>query len=247
LEPKKILTEDDFLAFYMRKYLETPERYFPKVHTVSTLKISPDIDLLFVNKRPKLLVGHEFKLLRYHRGWKRVNYNAMYAGIGEALLYFQHGVDKCYLVLGLTEMPSEWVDMTLGKIDKAIENFNMLTKLFTSWSNEIQENRSKTLPEWARKFPVVRPIYEGLGDSEKDKWGFGCFGIMVWTERDRTMRVLKNADQHFPISKNPDLKHKKECLLRGEFKYKKSFLNKVAGKPEQNTKEVRLKPKYILP
>ena len=224
------MTEDDFLAYYMQKYLETPERYFPKVHTVSTIKITPDIDLLFVNKRLKLVVGHEFKLLKYHKGWKTVNYNPMYAGIGEALLYFQYGIDKCYLMLGLAEMPSKWVDITLEKIDQAIKSFNTLTELFTNWSNEIQKLRLKTIPKWAKESPFSLPPYIGIGDSEEERWGLGCFGIMVWTERDGIMKVQKNADQHFPISENPDLRHKKECLLREEFKYAKNFLERYKAK-----------------
>lgn len=242
---KKILTEDDLLIHYMQNYIERKDRFFPKVHTISTLPISPDIDLLLINKESELVVGREFKLLKYREGWKRVNYNPMYSGIGEALLYFQYGIDKCYLVLGLAEMPSNWIDTTLEKIDQAIENFNILTKLFTNWSKQLHECRTKK-----NEKPIVRWFLErhGLGDSEEWRWGFGCFGIMVWNERDG-LKVKKNADQHFPVSRNPDLKHKKECLLREEFKYKKSFLDKVVGNPKQReeyTKEVRLKPKYTL-
>lgn len=226
MESKKISTEDDLLAHYMQNYVERNECFFPKVHTISTLPISPDIDLLFINKELELVVGYEFKLLKYREGWKRVNYNPIYAGIGEALLYFKYGIDKCYLVLGIAEMPSNWVDITLEKIDKAIKNFDLLTELFTSWSGEISEYRRK----YDKKNELIKWFLKrkGLGDNEK-KWGLGCFGIKVWTERDRVMKVKKNADQHFPIDLSPDLKHKKECLLRGEFKYKKSFLNMVAS------------------
>lgn len=222
MESKKISTEDDLLAHYLKNFTNVKEWHFPKVHTISTLSITPDIDLLFINKRLNLVVGYEFKVLKYYKNWKRVNYNPMYSGIGEALLYFQHGIDKCYLVLGLTDMPSDLIDVTLEKIDQAIKSLNILTNLFTTWLKKINE---------LEKIDITTGIFkrEKLPSNMDEPWGLGCFGIMVWTERDG-LRVKKNADQRFPVDKNSDLIHKKECLLRKEFKYKKSFLDKVTPK-----------------
>lgn len=230
MESKKISTEDDLLAHYLKNYIKKKDRFrfFPKVHTISTLRISPDIDLLQLSLSLNLVIGYEFKVLKYYEHWKRkkVNYNPMYAGIGEALLYFQHGIDKCYLVLGVTEMPPPVMDIILQKIEQAIDIFHILTRVFTVWW---RENRALT-----QKHNVlahyIKSKEKSLG-NEKEHWGFGCFGVMVWTERGG-LKVIKNADQRFPISEDSDLMHKKECLLRKEFRYKKRFLKKVFGDSE---------------
>lgn len=217
----EVRNEDDFLLYYMEHYAKNKKMFFPKVHMISTLSTSPDIDLLFINQEKKLVVGYEFKVLKYYTGWKRVDYNPLYSGIGEALSYFQHGIDKCYLVLGLTDMPSEWVDKTLEKINEMISNFDILTNLFTGWAKEIQE-----IEKFPMKFEQTFDLNLNrvkIGENEEKQWGFGFFGVMVWTKRDGVLMVKKNADQHFPISESTDLTHKRECLLRKEFKYKKKF------------------------
>lgn len=69
------------------------------------MKVSPDIDLLnvYVNEyRPdeNTAVGFELKVLKYHRGRRRVKLAPFYQGIGQVLTYFQHGIDRAMLMVG---------------------------------------------------------------------------------------------------------------------------------------------------
>ena len=81
---------------------------FSRVTQISTIKISPDIDFLRIDKDHNETVGYEFKLLRFRKDWNRVNLMPMYTGIGEAIQYFRFGVDKSYLMLGMSkETPTE--------------------------------------------------------------------------------------------------------------------------------------------
>jgi hypothetical protein len=213
-----ISDEDDFLRYYLQNHAKDIGQFFPKVHTISTLPISPDIDLLYVDSIRKVTVGHEFKLLRYIKNWKRVNYAPLYAGIGEALLYFNFGVDQCYLILGFAEMPSELVDVTIKKIEQALEAFNTLTQLFKQWSDGLSKLKELvSVGDW-----IVN--YGELYRTEGKNWGFGCFGVKIWSESGG-LKVIRKAEQLFPIDSNSDLKHKNECLLRGEFKYEKKLLH----------------------
>ena len=57
---------------------------FLKVSRISTKKISPDIDFLKIDKVHKATVGYEFKLLRFRKGWDRINLMPIYTAIGSA-------------------------------------------------------------------------------------------------------------------------------------------------------------------
>ena len=97
---------------------------FPKVTQISTLKLSPDIDFLQIDDYKKTTIGYEFKLIKYHKGRKRANLMTFYTGIGEALHYFQFGVDRSYLVLGLSnEIPRQSRNSALDKISEFITTF----------------------------------------------------------------------------------------------------------------------------
>jgi len=219
------MSEDDLLVYYLQRYVNNRKQFFPKVQAISTLPTSPDIDLLFINQEKRLVIGYEFKVLKYYKNWTRkgVSYRPIYEGIGEALAYFQHGIDKCYLVLGLVDLPSEWVTKMLEKIKQITSIFNMFTDLFTGWSKEIH-NLEKISPKMQDYFDIKlnRPR---IGDSEDRQWGFGCFGIIVLT-KDYCSEV-KKAEEYFPVSENEDLSQLKECLLRKQFRYKKNFLKTV--------------------
>ena len=75
-----------------------PELY-PKVTKIAGKIISPEIDLLGVDKNNNIINGFEFKLLRYKT--RDANLRLLYQGIGQAMLYLNYGIDFSYLVLGM--------------------------------------------------------------------------------------------------------------------------------------------------
>ena len=239
MEKQGILKEDDLLAYFMQKYRLGE---FAKVNRISTIVISPDIDLLSINEYQKIVTGYEFKLLRYRKNWKRVDFAPMYKGIGQAFSYFQFGVDKSYLILGLSkEIPTRLVSSTVKKIEETIAIFNIL-KVFINkkieqfaeeigrligvleevkaMSKHIQVFGQRAQANWESAMEKVRVVR-----TEKEG-GLGCFGIMTLTEYDDLLMTRLSADEVFPVNFYEDLKHKKECLLRKEFRYDKHFLER---------------------
>ena len=234
------MKEDDLLAYLMQKY---GLGEFAKVNRISTIDISPDIDLLSINEYQKIVTGYEFKLLRYRKNWKRVDFAPMYKGIGQALSYFQFGVDKSYLILGLSkEIPTRLVSSTMKKIEETIAIFNIL-KVFINkkieefaeeiggligvleevkaMAKHIQVFGQRAQAKWESAMEKVRVVR-----TEKEVCGLGCFGIMTLTEHDDLLMTRLSADEVFPVNFYEDLKHKKECLLRKEFRYDKHFLER---------------------
>lgn len=97
---------------------------FPKVTQISTLKLSPDIDFLQIDDYNKVVTGFEFKLIKYHKGLRRANLTPFYTGIGEALHYFQFGIDRSCLVLGLSkDIPQRSLDTASSKISELASTF----------------------------------------------------------------------------------------------------------------------------
>lgn len=96
-----IPNEDSFQAHIM-KYHGWFVRYtlFPKVKKIAGEEISPEIDLISIDFSNKKITGYEFKLLKYQTS--DANYRRVHEGIGQTILYFQQGIDKCYLVLGIS-------------------------------------------------------------------------------------------------------------------------------------------------
>lgn len=248
----EIRDESNLQAYIMRKFRLGE---FALVKHISTIKVSPEIDLLDVNENQKLVTGFEFKLLRYHRGWKKVNFYPLYQGIGQALSYFNFGVDKSYLVLGLSRgIPKESLSRTMKKIDETIAVFNMLKALHVKRIDEIGGEIGELLGVASQiedkvnmlmfgtnipraPFKPLEALFKPLQDIrmkslelskslEKGISGIGCFGIMVWTEHDDLLLTKLKAEDTFPVSSDGDLQHKKECLLRKEFKYDKNFLTR---------------------
>lgn len=99
---RKIHNEDDFQAYLMKRYpkIFTPDS-FPKVHQIAGKTISPEIDLLVMDRRNDIVTGYEFKFLSYKTS--DANYRRIREGIGQALLYYQFGIDRSYLVLGVSK------------------------------------------------------------------------------------------------------------------------------------------------
>lgn len=98
----EIQNEDDFQAYFMKSYpnIFTPDS-FPKVYQIAGKTISPEIDLLVIDGRNDIVTGYEFKFLSYKTS--DANYKRIREGIGQALLYFQFGIDRSYLVLGVSK------------------------------------------------------------------------------------------------------------------------------------------------
>ena len=214
-----IENEDDLVAHLMEHF---SLGQYAMVSGISTVKISPDIDLLDVNEQRRIgtergiVIGYEVKLLKYRKNWKRVDFSPFYKGIGQALSYFQFGVDKSILVLGMSDdIPVESVSSTMSKIESVTELFSTLRALDTRVRKYFRDHFKK-IPELAGVESMLLETY----------CGWNCFGIAVWTPHDDLLMTKMNADQFFPIYLNEKLKHRKECLLRKEFKYDKNFLEK---------------------
>jgi len=233
------IRDEDDLQFYLMKRFKLGE--FAKVKRISTIEISPEIDLVDVNESQKLVTGFEFKLLKYRKKWKRVSFHSMYQGIGQALSYFQFGVDKSYLVLGLSKgIPDEIFSRTIKKIEETITIFNTLRKFVTENVEKIAEKigklqgiiqnvqslyRTEAMPVYDLR---IHPMLEKSTKSFRERGitGIGSFGIMVWIEHDDQLMTKLEAEENFPVFSNKDLQHKKECLLRKEFRYDKNFLTR---------------------
>lgn len=198
---QEISNEDDLLAHLMESYRLGE---FAKVSRISTLSVSPEIDLLNVDETQKIAIGYEFKLLKYVKRWKRTSFYPLYSGIGQALLYLQHGINRTYLVVGVSpDIPRDSVAPTIVKIEKVINLFRTLRNMPTGY-----------------RYPYGR-------ESIVPSYNFDCFGIMLWTPSDDLLHTKLKAERDYvPLKHIEDLKHKNICLLRREFKYDKAFLEK---------------------
>jgi len=81
---------------------------YPRVTDVDGNKIWPDIDILQMNEDRTKVVGYEIKLMKPSNNSASLNYESLYTGIGQALLYLKNGVYRAYLVLGFHESTSEY-------------------------------------------------------------------------------------------------------------------------------------------
>lgn len=124
----EIQNEEDFQAHLMKEYESKFGMYgslYPKVNRISGKDISPDIDLLYIDYSSKALTGYEFKFLRYKKN--EPNYRRIREELGEAISYFQFGVDRSYLVLGLQIGTSDLVEAQANKtVDMISELKNRL-------------------------------------------------------------------------------------------------------------------------
>lgn len=124
----KINSEDDLVVFLGKKFKTSTKLVYPKVDILSrSTKISPDIDLLIIDSDNNKIIGYETKLLRYIEKWRRYDYNSIYMGIGEALLYFQYGIDQVYLCIAVELYDSvlkEHKEHILKKLKSLKDSFN---------------------------------------------------------------------------------------------------------------------------
>ena len=79
---------------------------YPKITSIPKgTRISPDIDLLTIyeSNEKRLLTGFEIKVVNRSRNIL----GPLYAALGQALCYFQFGVDQTYVVMGCYGLDEE--------------------------------------------------------------------------------------------------------------------------------------------
>jgi len=118
----------------------------------------------------------------------------------------RHHIDRCILVLLRVFITDSPYLLSFQKICQFIQGLLNIARFV------IKENSSMSWRS-SRKSSLV-------------PYGINCLGIMVWTEHDDLLLTKLKAEESFPILLNADLRHRKECLLRREFKYDKNFLGK---------------------
>ena len=130
-----IESEDDVIVYLGKKLRTYYKRVYPKVGIIArNIIVSPDIDLLVVDKTNKKTIGYEAKLLKYRKDWERFNYEPIYKGIGQALLYRLYGIDEAFLVIayhindtipknGQTKLAKKIVDVFNSLIFTHADNF----------------------------------------------------------------------------------------------------------------------------
>ena len=121
----EIQNEDEFQAYLMKSYpnIFTPDS-FPKVYQIAGRTISPEIDLLVIDSRNDIIAGYEFKFLSYKTS--DANYKRIREGIGQALLYFQFGVDRSYLVLGVSKKVLQFHPLNIANRIDELANLRQL-------------------------------------------------------------------------------------------------------------------------
>jgi len=204
--PHEVTDEDQLLRYINTKW-HLGE--FGKIYGISTNKISPDIDLLRLEQSTRTVIGYEFKIINYHKAWKRANLTPIYTGIGQTLTYFNFGVDISNLVLGISpEMPED----VIPPLRKTIEEVIMPLKCFKQVADDLQKQVF-----FGEEFSPI----DLTGMMSKYSKGIGCIGVLVWNGHDDTLTTLLKAEKVFPMGN--ELIHKHNCLLKKEFKSKIKF------------------------
>jgi hypothetical protein len=113
------------------------------------------------------------------------------------------------------DIPRESISSTMSTIESVIESFRTLRSFDARIRKYFDDSFKET------------PVLKGAKGLLLETYcGWNCFGIMVWTAYDDLLMTKLSAEQYFPIYLNEKLKHRKECLLRKEFKYDKNFLDR---------------------
>lgn len=195
----EISNEDDLLAHLMVKH---KIGQFAKVKQISTISISPEIDLLSIEGQSA--VGYELKLLKYNKRLKGVDFKPLYSGMGQMLLYLNHGVNRSYLVIGLSPtLIGGNVSSTNAKIEEATRLLKMFRNMQSGYRYPYgQEQAAKT-------------------------YDFDCIGIMLWNPSTDSVDTKLEAKRDFlAVKLDADLKHLNACLIKKQFKYDKKFLER---------------------
>ena len=175
--------EDDLMIQVMKNtYLERGHP-FPKITRIAGNIISPEIDLLYIRELngKKTLTAYEFKLLKSKKNG--TNYRHIYEGIGQAIMYFQYGIDFSYLLLGISN----------NALDS--EPF------------------------------IARMIHDATFIMKN---GLRSFGIKIWRQRNpKNAEVYLKPETNFPLFSSKEYTLCRNNLLSSNFKYSKSFLDRI--------------------
>ena len=97
--------EDKFQAFFIRNFGRSylGDWVYAKITKIGGEFIKPEIDLLDITPFApgQIINAFEFKVLNSDKMGN--NYSRIYSGIGQAMSYFKYGVDRSYLVIGISE------------------------------------------------------------------------------------------------------------------------------------------------
>jgi len=136
-----IKSEDDVVVYLGKKLKSHYIKVYPQVDIIArNIMVPPDIDLLVIDENNKKTIGYEVKLLTYRKQWKRFNYEAIYRGIGQALLYRIYGIDESYLMIayhkdetipvnGQTKINKKIIDVSNAILYTRLNNFLGLSSL----------------------------------------------------------------------------------------------------------------------
>lgn len=208
---KFVEDEDDFLAILMDNY-HLGE--FPKVSQIATTKLSPDIDLLHVDESQRIVIGYELKLLKYNKRWKQPNFISLYTGIGQALSLFKFGVDRSYLILGISKR--------IPKDSSTKQRIQEIAMIFECLRNSIEQDVTVRLRSYEKA------LWGGAMSQGIQKISsLRCFGIMYWDEHTDSLSTILEAGGKFPNDENQDFSLFKQCLLKKHFKYAESFRKNI--------------------
>jgi len=102
----ELKNEHDFECSLLKKHsTKFGSNLFPLVRSIGGERISPEIDLLNIERKLKredtLITAYEFKFLNCKTA--DASYRRIHQGIGQALMYFQYGIDRCYVVIGISK------------------------------------------------------------------------------------------------------------------------------------------------
>lgn len=160
-------------------------------------RITPDLDLVCIQryKQNSPIIAWEVKLVR-----KEDPFKYFYQGLGQALCYFQHGINKVYLLVG------------------CFKGFDKST------TNKIQNEIGK-LCNFLKTYHLIPPY----------------FGVQIISNSYKYLQTILEAEIEFSLT-NENCKHKRECLLRGEYEYAKKWYKKK----EEKYKDWLSKERLIL-
>lgn len=97
-----------------------PFAWYPIVRSIGKERMISEIDLIVVEKDTQTVKGCEFKYLRYLDKWK--NYPLVYQGLGQALLYFWHGIEQSILYVGVSMDIKDDIMPKIIQLTSAVDN-----------------------------------------------------------------------------------------------------------------------------
>ncbi len=196
--------EKDFESYLIKNYgTKFGMNLFPLVSRIGGEIISPEIDLLKIEQtgiNKAFITGYEFKFLDSKKA--DVNYKRIHAGIGQALMYFQYGIDRCYLVIGISKRLD---DRTRVKVMSKYATLKGLMR-------NLESLHSKPL-DYLGVWLFVEAENQELLSDEKVA---GRFPDFPFAGRDSETNT-------FVLNKNN--------LVAGRFKYSKSFRKRCGLSP----------------